>query len=135
MSTSRRKLLGMLGTGVMVTTAGCSAVSILDTSEYVPVRLVNEDDVRHMMVAAVTSTVDGGSGASLYFDESWQLEPGEEKVYPEALSLLDYQPELLALVLLEDETASSSTFDLEYDLEELRITITESGEIDVQART
>lgn len=130
---SRRNALHLLGTGLVTGLAGCSAVPFGSEQEYAPVVLENDHDRKHMMSVTVTTVPEGPGGFTEYFSDVWLVEAGEEHAFEEGLAFTDHQPELMVLVVLEDETAKRAEFSFDFDLEELHVVVTEAGEIAVQA--
>lgn len=134
MNRSRRNALRLLGTGLMGGLAGCSSLTSGDKQEYAPVVLENNHNTPHMMSVSITTIPDEGLGFTEYFSDTWLVDSGGEHTFEEGPAFTDYEPELMALVVLENETAKRTEFSFSPDLTELRVLITEKGEIEVQSR-
>lgn len=131
MRPTRRRTLALLGTGVSLGLSGCSwgqegAVSVV---------LENRDDTRHLLSATVTSIPDGQGGYTPYYDETQQLDPGEGNTTQNAIPFTDHEPEIMVLAVMENESARRADIELSYDLEELRVSITEDEQVEIETRT
>lgn len=134
MNDSRRKFLKAFGISLPVSLSGCNSLSLDGQQEYVPVVMENDHTESHMMSTAITTIPDRGLGFTEYFSEVWLVESGGTHTFNEGLAFTDYEPDLMVLTVLDDETARRTEFSFDFDLRELRISVTENGEIDVQSR-
>lgn len=133
MELSRRGLLRLGGVGAVCSLAGCSRVG--GPSEYVPVVVENSNEAVHAISLSVISPPDETGGYTSYVSEVVQLGPGERETFDEALALTDFQPELLAMAMTDDETTETATFSLDVDLRELVFRITDGGQIRITTTT
>lgn len=135
MPSSRRGVLQMGGTALGVAMAGCGSFPI-GRPIYVPIVLQNNHHIPHMMSISITSLIpDVGSGWTEFFTDTSYLEPGDEETFEERLAVPDAPVQVMALVVLEDETAKQEEFSLDFELRELRVLITENGQIRIQPRS
>lgn len=128
---SRRNLLQLLGSGLTIGFTGCSTLSSGGEQEYAPVVFENNHDVRHTMSVAVTEEPEDGS--TVYFSEARLIVPDDDYEYEEGLAFSDHEPDVMALVVLENETTKRANFLFDYNLNELKIVISEDGQIQVLA--
>ena len=108
--------------------------------------LENQHDEKHMVSVAITSIPSPGSdhglGYTHYFsdvhlvgavDNEMDGEGHNTHTFDEAeLSTIDHTSGVLAMVMLDDETAVSEEIPLDSGFAELQILITEDGEIDMR---
>lgn len=85
-----------------------------------------------MISMSITDPPDVGSGWTEFFSDTWHLAPGGEHTFEESLAVPDSPVEVMVLVVLEDETAKRAEFSLDFELHELRVVITENGQIKIQ---
>ena len=134
MNLSRRQVLRILGSGSIAGLAGCSSLSSRGTQNNAPVILENNGNTSHQITVSVTTIPDDGVGFTEYFCGTWLVESDSEHAFEEALTFTDHEPDLMVLVVLENESAKRSEFSFGLDLIELRVTISENGEIKIQAK-
>jgi|AntDeeMetagen285_2_1112576.scaffolds.fasta_scaffold00126_1 hypothetical protein len=134
MNSCRRNTLCLIGTGLMGGLAGCSSLTFGGKQEYAPVVLKNNHNTPHMMSVSVTSIPDEGLGFTEYFSDTWLVDTGGKHTFEEGIAFPDFGPKLMALVVLENETAKRADFSLSSDLTELRVLVTENGEIKVDSQ-
>lgn len=130
MGKSRRRALRVLGGGTVVGLSGCTGI-IGGQQEYAAVVMESRHSDPHMISAAVTTLPDEG-GYTEYFSDVRLVRPGDSYEFDEGLAHSDYEPELMALVSLENETVERTDFTFDFDTEELRVTVSESGEMEIQ---
>jgi hypothetical protein len=86
------------------------------------------------MVSVAVTTVPDEGGYTEYFSDVRLVRPDDSYEFDEGLAHSDYEPELMALVSMENETVKRTDFTFDFDTEELQVTILESGEIEIQPR-
>jgi len=86
------------------------------------------------MVSIAVTTVPDSGGYTVYFDETRLVRSNDSYEFDEGLAHSDYEPELMALVSLENETVERTDFTFDFNMKELEVTILESGEIRIQPR-
>ncbi len=134
MKYTRRNTLRAIGTGGLLGLAVCSSITSGADQEYAPVVLRNDHSSKHMMSVAITTVPKVKSGFTEYFSEVWHLRPGNDKRFEQGLAFTDYEPELTALVALEDETTKRSDFSFDFDLRELQVVITEEKNVEISPK-
>lgn len=76
---------------------------------------------------------DTGLGFTEYFTETWLVDASGEHSFEDGLAFTDDEPELMVLAMLEDETSKRAQFRFDFDLAELRVRVTEAGDIAVES--
>lgn len=131
MGTGRRNVLRLFGAGLVAGLSGCGIFGAGNKQEYAQLTMENNHEP-HMMSVAITTIPDAGSGFTEYFSDVWFVDAGDEQTFEKGLAFTDHEPELMALVVLDDETASRKQFTFTSDLSELRVVITDRGQIELQ---
>lgn len=120
---SRRHVLGLSGSILMVGTAGCTFGlngRLGSDPGALSISIANEDSTFHTVTVAIEDPDTGG------FDETVELDAGESELFSEAISYLDYDRDLQPNVTLEDGRTATHEFRLTPTVQRLVITITES---------
>lgn len=129
MRLQRRTLLQFGSVGAVSSLAGCSFVG---SAEYVPVVVENDHSTKHAISIAIITPPEGSGGYTSYASETLQLDVGESETFDEALTLTDYPPNVLAMMMTDDETTGTAEFELRAELQELRFRITGEGRIRIR---
>jgi hypothetical protein len=114
MDIQRRTLLQFGSVGAVSSLAGCS---FMGSAEYVPVVVENSHNTKHAISIAVISPPEGSGGYTSYASEALQLDIDESETYDETLALADHPPNLLAMMMLDDETTGTAEFELRAELQ------------------
>ncbi|MFC7046025.1 hypothetical protein ACFQH6_11910 [Halobacteriaceae archaeon GCM10025711] len=133
MERSRRETLQALGAGVVTGLAGCSALGPGDEQEYAPVVFENSQDRKRVMSVSVITVPRSGLGYQEFFSEVALLAPGGEETFEEGLVFTDTSHDLMALAVLDDETAMREEFTFGFPFNELRVSIDGGGGIQISA--
>lgn len=127
MRSSRRRFLHLGGISSVAALSGCTSFG--GPQGYAAVVVENNHDSTHVISMAVSSQPDENAGYTEYFSEMIYLQAGERERFDEALTFTDYVPRLLAMAVTDSETTATTNFDLRRELEELRVEITDAGEL------
>lgn len=129
MDLSRRALLQIGCGGAISSLAGCNFEG--GPSEYAPIVVENNHDAVHAVSIAILTPPEGSGGYTEYFSKALQIQSGEEETFDKGLAFTDYEPNLLAMVMIDDETTMTSEFSFDFDLQKLQVQITDAGQIQI----
>lgn len=128
MPSSRRNFLQLGGLGAVAALSGCTFFG--DSQEHAAVVVENDHDTAHLLSVAVSTPPDDG-GYTEYFSETLQIQASESETFDQGLAFTDYPPSLFAMAMIDGETTQTTEFELSRDVQELRVRITESGQIEM----
>ncbi|RJT07031.1 hypothetical protein D3261_03140 [Halococcus sp. IIIV-5B] len=94
---------------------------------------MNNQNTPHQVTLSITTIPDEGGGFSNYFTGTWLVTSNSEHTFEKELMFTDFEPELMALVVLDDGTRTRTDFTFSLDLTALRIIIADE-DIHVQPR-
>lgn len=134
MTSSRRNFLQLGALGAVSALSGCTT-SFGNSQESAAVVVENNHDTVHLLSVAVSTQPDDGGGYTEYFSETLQIQSGERETFEQGLAFTDYAPNLFAMTMIDDETTSTTEFELGLDVQELRVQITENGQIQMTTVT
>lgn len=126
----RRELIGLFVAFFSTYISGC-VFAPSESPGYIPIVVENQSSQSHITTISITSAPSEGGGYTKYFCDATHLSPSETEEFSDGVTVPDFEPNVIAIVALENENSKSDTFRISSSLREIIITINSKEKIQV----